>query len=298
MKKKVVTFIMVLSMLSAILLVPMSASDITSGDYTYTVTDGCATITGYTGSAANLTIPSEIDGYTVTKIGDKAFLSNATIETVIFPNSVEAIGESTFNGCTNLKSVILSENLKTIGRSAFQMSTLSDIQLPDGVTFIDKFAFLNTKLTYINLPSSLTTISDSTFAVCQSLAYVRIPHNVTFIASNAFSACKTELLTIVGCANSTAQIFAEEKGFTFATIPCKDHTFSSGACTCCGILLGDLNKDGVVNTEDYTIIVGYIDDPSACPDLSIADVNQDGILDINDRLFLLEIISGVSTWPV
>lgn len=32
------------------------------------------------------------------------------------------------------------------------------------------------------------------------------------------------------------------------------------------------------------------------PDMSIADVNQDGVLDINDRLFLLEVISGVSSW--
>lgn len=272
MKKKVLSFVVVLSMLSAMLLVPMSASDVTSGDYTYTVTDGYATITGYTGSEANLTIPSEIDGYTVKVIGQGAFSQNSTLQTVVLPDTVE-----------------------TIERLAFENCTFSSIDLPDSVTSISMYAFAGAKLTYINLPSSLTTINSLTF-ICPNLAYARIPHTVTSINSFAFSACRKDL-TIVGCANSAAQTYAEEKGFTFATIPCKDHTFSGGVCTCCGILLGDLNKDGVVNTEDYTIIIGYIDDPSTCPDLSIADVNQDGVLDINDRLFLLEIISGISTWP-
>ena len=157
---------------------------------------------------------------------------------------------------------------------------------------------MGTKLTYMNLPSSLTEISNIIFADCKDLAYVRIPHTVTKIAEKSFTRCDKDLLVIVGCANSAAQTFAEKYGIPFATIPCKDHTYSSGTCTCCNILLGDLNKDGVVNMDDYTIMVGYVNDPATCPDLSIADVNQDGVLDINDRLFLLEIISGVSTWPV
>ena len=145
---------------------------------------------------------------------------------------------------------------------------------PRLLSYIGAAVFMNTKLTYVNFP-----------------------HTVKRFAEKIFDQCDKDLLVIVGCANSAAQAYAEEQCFAFAAIPCKDHTYSNGACTCCNILLGDLNKDGVVNTDDYTIMIGYVNDPATCPDLSIADVNQDGMLDINDRLFLLEIISGISSWP-
>lgn len=297
MKKKVVSILVALSMLISLVIFPIPTSALTSGDFTYEVVDGSAVITDYTGSETNVTVPGEINGYTVTEIGKEAFY-NKSVQKVTLPDFVEIIGEGAFRSCTDLKTVIISSNLKTIDKRAFECSSLEKINLPDSVTYIGHSAFVATKLTYINLPSSLTAIYATTFAACFDLAYVRIPHTVTEISSSSFSACNNNFLTIVGCAGSAAQTFAEEKGFTFATIPCKDHTFSGGACTCCNILLGDLNKDGVVNTDDYTIIVGYVNDPSTCPDLSIADVNRDGVLDINDRLFLLEIISGVSTWPV
>ena len=277
MKKKIVSFIVALSMLSALVLVPLPSSAATSGDYTYTVNDdGTATITKYNGSDAEVTVPAEIDGYTVTVIGTRAFERIQTIQKVVLPDSLEVIGSA-----------------------AFQSSSLSSIDFGDcKVTTIGDGAFLDTKLIYVNLPSSVTTIQAAAFNLCPDLAYLRIPHSVTSIyEGTSVFFYKKDLLVIVGCANSAAQAFAETYGVTFATIPCKDHTFSSGACTCCNILLGDLNKDGVVNMDDYTIIIGYVNDPTTCPDLSIADVNQDGVLDVYDRLFLLEIISGASTWP-
>lgn len=275
MKKKVLSFVVALSMLSALVLVPLPTSAISPEDFTYTVNDdGTATITKYNGSDAEVTVPAEIDGHAVTVIGYRAFHENQVIKKVILPDTVE-----------------------TIDQNAFELCSLTSITLSNNLTSISSFAFVASKLTYVNLPSSLTTLNDNVFAACQELAYVRIPHTITSIKRVPFAACNEKLLTIVGCANSAAQAYAEQKGFTFATIPCKDHTFSNGACTCCNILLGDLNKDGVINMDDYTIIIGYVNDPTTCPDLSIADVNQDGVLDINDRLFLLEIISGASTWP-
>lgn len=272
--KKVLSFIVALSMLSALVLVPLPSSAVASGDYTYTVNDdGTATITGYTGSEADVTVPSEIDGHTVTVIGGGAFYGNQTIQKVVLPDTIERIRDT-----------------------VFQNSSISSIKLSNNLSFMGAAVFYNTNLTYINFPSSLTSLSGCMLG-CPDLAYAQIPHTITSISSICFNNCDKDLLTIVGCANSAAQAYAEEQGYTFATIPCKDHTYSNGACTCCNILLGDLNKDGVVNMDDYTIIIGYVNDPTTCPDLSIADVNQDGVLDINDRLFLLEIISGASTWP-
>lgn len=50
-----------------------NAGERESGDYIYTVADGRATVTGYTGSAAELSVPSRLDGYPVTAIDHLAF---------------------------------------------------------------------------------------------------------------------------------------------------------------------------------------------------------------------------------
>ena len=62
-------------LLSAVPLTGLTAfaAGITSGDFQYEVlseTDKTCEITYYTGSATTLDIPSELDGYTVTSIGD------------------------------------------------------------------------------------------------------------------------------------------------------------------------------------------------------------------------------------
>ena len=46
-----------------------SSSDLVSGNYTYTLSGGKATITGYTGSAKTISIPTSISDYPVTGIG-------------------------------------------------------------------------------------------------------------------------------------------------------------------------------------------------------------------------------------
>ena len=43
------------------------------GDYRYTVTDGNATITGYTGAGGEISIPATLGGYPTVAIGDSVF---------------------------------------------------------------------------------------------------------------------------------------------------------------------------------------------------------------------------------
>ena len=54
---------------------PLEANAITAGDYTYTYSLSTykATITGYTGTGGDITIPSRLDGYEVTAIRFSAF---------------------------------------------------------------------------------------------------------------------------------------------------------------------------------------------------------------------------------
>ena len=58
----------------------------TSGDYEYILlADGTAEITHYMGYADNLTIPAELDGHSVTTIGDGAFDWCWTLTSITIP---------------------------------------------------------------------------------------------------------------------------------------------------------------------------------------------------------------------
>ena len=89
-----------------------------SGDFIYTVSNSQATVTGYTGTAVDVTIPDTLGGYTVTAIGDAAFQSKSTIGSVRFGAGVKTIGENAFRWCSAMTKVSL-DKVETIGAAAF-----------------------------------------------------------------------------------------------------------------------------------------------------------------------------------
>lgn len=91
-------------------------------EFLYTIADGAASITGYTGDDTHLTLPSQIDGYDVIAISDEAF-ANLSLNTVIIPNTVTKIGWFAFKGCESLHSVTIPDSVSAIGYDAFPRST-------------------------------------------------------------------------------------------------------------------------------------------------------------------------------
>ncbi len=152
------------------------------------------TITDYAGPrSGTLTIPSTIDGYTVTAIGAYAFYYCKEFTGVTIPDTVQSIGNAAFAGCYGLTSVSLSAKLHTIGEGVFiGCKALSSITLPDLVVEIPANAFYDCV--------SLQTISTGTHV--QSVA----PNAFTGIAQNA---------TISGPANSAIQTYANTNGIPF-----------------------------------------------------------------------------------
>lgn len=68
----------------------------TEGDFAYADNgDGTATITNYTGSGGDLTIPDTVGGLTVTVIGQQAF-EQQNLEAVVIPDAVVAIEDMAF----------------------------------------------------------------------------------------------------------------------------------------------------------------------------------------------------------
>ena len=200
----------------------VGATEYTSGDYKYTLGGSNVTITGYIGSGGTVSIPSYIDGYKVTAIGDGAFYGNTNITEVTISNYVTYLGQNAFRNCTglttasigsgvekmgnqynsyqqgcfqgciNLKSVTISEGVKEIGLCNFSgCSSLQRVTIPKSVSIIKPQAFNEcSSLTYAYISNGVQTIDSSAFSNNTSLTDLYIGNTVQTIGESAFSGCK------------------------------------------------------------------------------------------------------------
>lgn len=111
--------------------------------YTYRfLSENTIAITDYNGYDTEVTIPSKIDGYTVTGV---EYMDTSNVRKIVMPDTVTYIGESAFADSSDgvpLEEVVLSKNLKTIGPWAFSgCFELKSIDIPESVTEIENGAF-------------------------------------------------------------------------------------------------------------------------------------------------------------
>ena len=124
--------------------------------------------------ADEVTIPSEIDGMTVSAIGESAFYECDSLVSVTMPDTVTSLGDYAFYRCENLESVTFSNSLESIGYGAFSNCiSLKEVRLPSSLKTLGEFVFIFcSRLESINLPDSLTSIGHGTFNHCNSLTEV------------------------------------------------------------------------------------------------------------------------------
>ena len=152
-----------------------------SGDWTYSVSDSEATITGYSGNGGAVEIPGVVNGISVVKVGGGLFpisgSGNTTVTSITIPDSVTSINSYAFYSYTSLASITIPDSVTSIGPAAFRgCASLTSITIPDSVTFIGLQAFEScTSLTSISIPDSVTYIGSEAFFGCTSLASVTLP---------------------------------------------------------------------------------------------------------------------------
>ncbi len=157
----------------------------------------------------DLIIPGSVsyDGntYTVTSIGELAFLGCNNLTSVIIPNSVTQIHNFAFSGCGSLAAVTIPNSVTDIGSSAFSSCALTSVIIPNSVTSIGMSAFSDcSDLASVTIPNSVTNIGQLAFSNCINLTSVSIPNSITTIQFNTFNGCSG--LTSVTIGNSVTEI--------------------------------------------------------------------------------------------
>lgn len=190
-KKLPIIFAMLLIMGAFVVVAPNIVNAAQEGDYTYTVANGNATVTGYTGSGGDITIPSSLGGNPTRTIGASAFYGDFNVTSITIPSSVTGIGNYAFQNCTNLTSITIPNGVTSIGASAFaNCISLISVILPDNLTMIDFSLFSHcASLISIVIPNSVTTIRDDAFRECSSLASITLPNNLVFVGDAPFDYC-------------------------------------------------------------------------------------------------------------
>ena len=177
MTKTVSIILCLLMIVSIVPIIGLTASAEKSGYYTYSVSNGEATITDCdTSISGNITIPSELGIYPVTSIGDEAFHNCSSLTRVTIPDSIIRIDEDAFAGCSSLTSVTIPDSIIRIDEGTFACcSSLTSVTIPDSVKSIGAYAFsFCTSLKSITIPNSVKRIGDEAFYNCTSLNRVNI----------------------------------------------------------------------------------------------------------------------------
>ena len=147
-------------------------NDITSLIYTVRE-DGSAMITGYAAKfwydpdpnfSIELNIPSEINGHTVTAIGDRALREGATrISGITLPSTVKEIGVSAIYG-RYLKYLNLNDGLEVIKTAGIDCGDeLETLVIPESVKYIGDEAISGEALKNITMPQNLEYLGKRIF---------------------------------------------------------------------------------------------------------------------------------------
>ena len=245
----------------------------------YVLEDGGATITRHVtelGLSGDLLIPSEIDGYVVTGIG-QYMLDYLRLTSVTIPDTVVEILPYTFSYCQELERIevkpenpafesvdgvlfdkrlgmliaypmtragetyAIPEGTRSIGKNAFSFRwKLAGITIPNSVTDIGSQAFIScTGLTSIVIPGNVSSIAPGTFEGCRSLREVVLMEGVAEIGPSAFLTCRS--LTRVDIPSSVTSIgylaFCNCNSLTSLTIPASVTSIGEAAFGDCGELI-------------------------------------------------------------
>lgn len=202
------------------------------------------------------------------KFSDSEEVAAADLVTLPIPKSVKSLGDYCLPNVVNLKEIQIEEGseLERIGQYAFlDCKNLININIPDGVTEIDQYAFSGCKRLGVDntgefklpaklenlgkgafagclklgksvtLPAGLKTVNDEVFKNCEALEAIIFLCAVPAIGESAFEGCSslTEVFIPYGVETIGASAFKNCTALTKVVIPNTVTAIGTGAFEGC-----------------------------------------------------------------
>lgn len=173
MKKLICTILVVVVLLSAISFAACNNNDVVTkespdGVWNYVENDdGTITLYSINKFSENMVVPAEIDGKTVSALGEKLFV-------IIDDGSKKKADKGVYRENTVLKTVEFLAQIKELPPMSFYFcSALENVLLPATLESVGSFAFFNcTSLKQISFPENMVKIGDYAFRQCLALEQV------------------------------------------------------------------------------------------------------------------------------
>lgn len=226
-------------------------------------------------SVKETVIPTEIDGYKITSVGEKAYVGSLALEQLTVPGSIESIGTQAFMSCNELREVTFEKGITAIPDDCF---------------------FSCPKLVTANFPDTLKSIGREAFFGCAELD-TEIPESVTSIGKDALGmeadfhsqgSVAVYGFLLRGTSGSYAEKYAEENNIDFIDM----NNFSAG----------DVNGDNTIDSSDASeVLAEYARVSTGKPSVFtkkqniMGDLNADGSVDSSDASEILVIYARLST---
>ena len=224
MIKKLIALLMVAGFMLG---VPAATETVNGITWTYTVSNGKASVGGGSSSSpavskttpGAITIPSTLGCCPVTSIGDYAFYNCSSLTNIMMPEGITDIGGRAFYSSSSLTSITIPGSVTNIGNYAFESCYqlvevhITDIAKWNNIQFRDSRSnplyngaglYLNGELLTDLVIPNITNINMYAFYGCDSIASVTIPDGVTSIGSSVFNSCSS--LTNITISGSVTNI--------------------------------------------------------------------------------------------
>ena len=140
----------------------------------------------YCTALTTLTLPEGI-----VALGDCAF-GNCTALNALNYNCIDcavsySYSYAPFSGCDRLSAVTLGSRVAVIPYAfLYGKKEVRTLTIPQSVRKISDYAFFNSGLTEITIPDGVTFLGSSAFAYCTALTSLTIPESVAYIGYNTF----------------------------------------------------------------------------------------------------------------
>ena len=251
--------------------VALAADGTTADGLEYNVYDDYVEIDRYTGDAADLIIPGEIDGLPVTSIDFNAFSGCTNLTNVTIPNSVTNIGEDAFYGTALYNDSANWENgVLYIGDNLIEANDgiSGDYAIRPGTRIIAHYAFnYCVDLTSVTIPDSVTSIGGFAFDYCLGLTDIYVAQdNPSYVDIDGvlFDKARTELIQCPSGNRKTSYeipdgvtaidywAFSHCNNLTSVTIPNSVTSLGIYAFSNCNSLTSVTIGDSVINIGGWT----------------------------------------------